>query len=148
VGDVGGWLGRAGDVLLAVLPWALWCVWWLCAVNWGRLWPVLGRGSWAPVVLLMILAALAWSRMDPSHFAALRWERVDPVSESQPFLLIPPFWWHLGAVSLLVALALFCGFLQGVLGWAPEELSLEPPAVAHDHGHGAGHPHGYDDAHH
>src|SRR5262245_31283935 len=49
-----------GVLLYALLPVGLWCVWWLCAVDWKRLWPVLARGAWAPVVLLMVAAALAW----------------------------------------------------------------------------------------
>jgi hypothetical protein len=35
-------------------------------------------------------------------------------------------------------LTLFCGWLQGVLGWTPPEIELEPPAAPvghHDHGH-------------
>jgi hypothetical protein len=147
VGD--GWelLQRIGDLLYALvdvlwsfgvllyvlLPVGLWCVWWLCAVDWKRLWPVLARGAWAPLVLLMVVAALGWSRIDPGRFDRL------------PFLTIPPFWWHLGAVALLTALALFCGYLQGVLRCAPAEVPIEPPAA---HAAGTAHPHGYDHAHH
>src|SRR3712207_7152335 len=31
-----------------------------------RSWPVLARGGWAPVVLLMIVSALVWSQIAPS----------------------------------------------------------------------------------
>lgn len=92
-----------------------WCVWWLWGVNWHKLWPVLGAGAWAPLVLLMLMATLAWSRLDPS----------------------PSAWWQLGIVCGLVALALFCGWLQGHFGWTPPEYSVEPPPpTEHDHGHG------------
>jgi hypothetical protein len=50
-------------------------------------------------------------------------------------MTIPNFWWQLGGVGLLVGTALFCGWLQGVLGWTPEEIDLEPPVHAAAHGH-------------
>jgi hypothetical protein len=110
------WLG----VLLLV---ALWCVWWLWAVNWARLWPVLARGAWVPVVLLALVATIAWSRLAP---ASREWLGVS----------VPGFWWHLAAVAGLTAAALLCGWIQGRLGWAPEDVTFEPPPAAHDHGHG------------
>ena len=48
---------------------------------------------------------------------------------------ISNFWWQLGAVGGLTALALFCGWLQGVLGWTPEEVSFATPAQGPGHGH-------------
>ncbi len=106
----------------------VWIAWWLRAVNWRRAWPVLGSGGWAPLVLLMLMTALAWSRLQPAPCDCLG------------FVTIPNFWWQLGYVSMLVAVALFCGWLQGVLGWAPPEISLEPPPVHHDgHAHAAHH---------
>ena len=46
------------------------------------------------------------------------------------------FWWQLGEVSLLAAVTLLCGWLQGVFGWTPAEISLEPPAPDADvHGY-------------
>ncbi len=98
----------------------LWIVWWLAAVNWKKLWPVLGKGAWVPLVLLGNLAALAWSRVAPS---------VGPVG-------IPNFWWQLGAIGGLLLSALICGWLQGLFHWAPAEINLNPPAHGHDHGHG------------
>jgi hypothetical protein len=113
------------ELLTLGLHWSLliaWIAWWLCAVNWSKLWPVLAKGAWAPVVLIMVIAALAWSCIAPS-------ERY------------PNFWWQLGSVSLLGALTLFCGWLQGVFGWQPAEINLHPPVVtvhAHDHDDSAG----------
>jgi hypothetical protein len=101
--------------------WALgiaWVAWWLFAVDWKKAWPVLARGAWAPVVLLVLVAALVWSRLDPS-----------PTEPGD-------FWWRLGGVSLLVAMALVCGWLQGVFGIRPPEISVEPVVA-----HGAGHEH-------
>ena len=117
------WLEATLAVLLQLLPVALWCAWWLWAVNWKRAWPVLAQGAWAPVVLLSVVAALAWSRIAPSPCNCLG------------FVTVPNFWWQLGSVSTLTAIALFCGWLQGYFGWTPQESNLEPPPIAHEHGH-------------
>jgi hypothetical protein len=70
------------------------------------------------------MAALVWSRLAPS------------VVLLSPGAAVRNFWWQLVAVSLLAASALFCGWLQGLSGRVPPEISLEPPAApAHDHGH-------------
>jgi hypothetical protein len=99
----------------------LWCLFWLCAVNWKRAWTVLAQGGWAPVVLLDLVAALAWSGIAPAPF------------DLDGSFHLPNFWWQLLVVVCLTLLALFFGWLQGVLGWAPAEVSLEPPAVHHGH---------------
>jgi len=99
-----------------------WLAWWLWGVNWQKAWPVLRGGAWAPVTLLLLVTAFVWSRLVPS---------VDPWWEA-----VPNFYWQLGAVGLLAALTLFCGWLQGVFGWAPPEINLDPPAAdSHEHGH-------------
>jgi hypothetical protein len=100
-----------------------WVAWWLCAVNWQKLWPFLARGGWAPLVLLILMVSFAWSIIQPTP----------------PEFLdgIPTFWWQLGYVSVLVGLALFCGWLQGLLGWTPAEIDLEPPV----HDEAGGHTH-------
>ena len=105
----------------------LWCVWWLFAVNWSKAWPVLGRGGWAPVVLLVLVSAYAWSQIAPGDCGCLGVVR------------IPSGWWHLGSTVGLTLLALFCGWIQGVMHWAPAEVPIEPPghgSMAHGHGHG------------
>jgi hypothetical protein len=102
-------------ILIVLLSVGLWVVWWLWAVNWQRLWPVLARGAWAPAVLLLLMSTVVWSRLVPGHFA-----------------------WQLGMVAALACLALFCGWLQGRLHWTPREVSVEPPAVSDD-GHGHSH---------
>jgi hypothetical protein len=121
------WLVRLIGVLNALLPGGLWCLFWLLAVNWKKLWPVLAQGGWAPALLLLLVSAFAWSRIDPGECHFL------------PLVTIPNFWWQLASVSALAAVALFCGWLQGQLGWAPPEISLEPPA--HEHGHHGHHGH-------
>jgi hypothetical protein len=118
---------RTGNVLLTLLPYLIWCVFWLWAVNGKKAWPVLAQGGWAPVVLLMVTITLAWSRIANESYDGLG------------FVTVPNFWWQLGAVSVLVALALFCGWLQGYFHMTPPDIEVEPPAVAHAHGHDHGH---------
>jgi hypothetical protein len=108
--------------VLWLLPLGLWCAWWLWAVNWKKAWPVLAEGAWVPVVLLALLIALVWSQVAPTG-----WKVGD-------FSL--DYWWHLGGVGALVGLALFCGWLQGWLGWGPPDVSFEPaPPAEAPHGH-------------
>jgi hypothetical protein len=111
----------------AVLFLVAWC---LLGINWQKTWPVLRRGGWVPFVLLIVLTALVWSQMRPTDEA--------------PFgLHVPNFWWQLGVVGLLAGVALFCGWLQGKLGWTPAEVNLDPPEHGHDHDHGHGHDHSH-----
>lgn len=125
-----GLLTKLATLLLSASLSIAWIAWWLGGVNWTKLWPVLARGAWVPAVLLMVIASLVWSRIDPSDCSCLG------------FVVIYNFWWQLGAVGLLVAVTLFCGWLQGVFHWAPAEINLEPPAHADaGHGHGHGHEH-------
>jgi hypothetical protein len=107
----------------------LWCLFWLFAVNWKKAWTALGQGGWVPVVLLNFVAAFVWSGIVPIPY---------PVGDQ---FSVPNFWWQLGVVIGLTLLALFFGWLQGVLGWAPPEINLEPAAVHHGHGHHGHHPH-------
>ncbi len=100
------------------LAWSLliaWIAWWLWGVNWERAWPALAQGAWIPVVLLTITSALVWSHIAPGEWSCLG------------IFTVPNFLWQLGGVGALVGLALFCGWLQGVLNWAPAEVNLEPP---------------------
>jgi hypothetical protein len=125
------WLAHLIAVLQGLIPIALWCAWWLWGVNWKKAWPVLAAGGWVPVVLLMAVATLVWSRLDARGCNCLG------------AVVIPNVWWQLGSVCTLAAVALFCGWLQGYFGWTPAEISLEPPAVHDDHAHAAhdGHAH-------
>jgi hypothetical protein len=133
-------LGIGSLTLQLLATWGLliaWGAWWLLAVNWKKVWPALAEGAWAPAVLLVILTALVWSQMVPSDCGCLG------------FMTIANFWWQLGVVSMLAALALFCGWLQDYFGWTPAEFSFDPAPVAghvhHDHG---GHHQGGEHAHH
>jgi hypothetical protein len=114
-------LTRIVAVLNALLPGGLWCAWWLWGADWRKVWPVLAAGGLAPVLLLSLLATLIWTAVDPAPFTSL------------PFVTIPAFWSHLVSVLLLVLTALFCGWLQGLVGWAPEDIVLDPPPVDSPH---------------
>ena len=127
---VNGLAGMLGTLLLLAMAWGLvigWTAWWLKGVNWLRARAYLREGAWVPVLLLVILAALVWSRLAPRDL-------------SLGFTRVPNFWWQLGAVGLIAAYTLFLGHLQGLLGWHPTDYAVYPEGE-HDHGHG-GHDHG------
>lgn len=109
------------SVLLALLPWVLWCVVWLFAVNWRKAWPLLVAGGWAPAVLLLVMSSMAWAMIDARPCNCLG------------FMTVPNGWWQLGYVGTLAALALVCGWVQGYFAWTPLEISTEPPLEAHGH---------------
>ena len=115
-------------LIQSAVSWLLllvWIAWWLWAVNWKKVWPVLAQGGWMVVALLIVVAALVWSEMAPNTgyvFGGL--------------LVGSAFLRHLILVSILALVALACGWLQGMLGWEPAEIDLEPAAASADHGHG------------
>ena len=102
---------------------AAWCLW---GVNWKKTRHFLASGAWAPAILLILLIALVWSRIDPSACACTG---------------LPNFWWQLLYLSGLAGVAMFCGWVQSVFHWTPHDINLDPPA--HAHGHGADHGHGH-----
>jgi hypothetical protein len=117
------------NVLNILLLCGLWVVWWLFGANWRKLWPVLAEGAWAPVLLLMFMATEVWSRVDPKPCDCL------------VFVVLPNFWWQLGAVTALVLVALICGWLQGLMGCTPPEYPVNPAPAVHGHDHGLHHAH-------
>ncbi|MBI2805891.1 MAG: hypothetical protein HYX68_13000 [Planctomycetes bacterium] len=116
-------LAALGYHLLLWILFAAWCLW---GINWKRTRHFLATGAWAPAILLIVLIAIVWSRIDPSPCAQCG---------------LPAFWWQLGYVSMLAALAMFCGWIQNVMHWTPHDISVDPPAHGHghDHGHSPGH---------
>src|SRR5262245_37608167 len=107
-------LGNLGPSLAVALPLAAWCAWWLWGVNWRKCWPALARGAWAPAALLAVVATMVWMRVQAMDYSLMGWAT------------IPNGWWQAGAVAGLVAVALFCGWLQGHYGWTPPEIPVEP----------------------
>jgi hypothetical protein len=104
-----------------------WVAWWLGGVNWTRAWSILAKGGWVVVALLTVLAALVWAALAPGSYDCLG------------LFSIGNFWWQLGAVALVVLVALFCGWVQGVFGWAPAEIELAPAVAGHADQHGSAH---------
>jgi hypothetical protein len=124
-------VARILGILFWLGPLAVWVAWWLGAVNWQKAWLALRQGAWLGVVLLVLAAAVVWSEVDPTTL------------QVSDLGAIPSFWVRLGCVAGLVALALFCGWLQGVLGWNPPEIEVEPPESHAAHGHAAEHEHAH-----
>lgn len=114
----------------------VWTAWWLWGVNWPRFWEALRRGAWTGLVLLLMVGALVWSRIEPGPGLFVGME-------------LPNFWWQLGNVGLLAAYTFFLGWLQGVMNWTPAEVKLEPAAHAPEDHHAVAHgeTHGHVDAH-
>lgn len=115
-------IGALGFYWMFWLFLGAWCLW---GINWKRGRHFLASGGWAPAVLLMLLIALVWSKIDPSAC---------PCG-------IPNFWWQLLAVTLMGAAAMFLGWIQTVMHWTPHDINLDPPAHGHGHGHDHGHGH-------
>lgn len=61
--------GVASSILFLLLPWialAAWVLYWLCAVNWKKLYPVLiPQFGWIGVVLLGFVTVLVWATIAP-----------------------------------------------------------------------------------
>lgn len=119
-------------VLGFVAPWTpliAWLAYWLFAVNWTKMWPVMARGGWIGVFLLGLVMALVWGVVAPptggTHFIL--------------GLTVQNFTGKVVYVTSLFLMAMFCGFVQlsGSCGsWA--SFPDEPEADEHHH----------DDAHH
>src|SRR6476469_1341972 len=59
-------LVEVGHTLLPWVPLFAWIAFWLLAVNWLQLWPVLfQRGGWIGVVLIFAMVVLVWSVIAP-----------------------------------------------------------------------------------
>jgi len=103
------------------IAWIAFCLW---AIDWRKLWPRLAEGAWAPLALLATMIGLVWGWMFPSEMLVLG------------KITVTNFWWQLLAVGTVVGVGFFCGWLQGVFGWHPTDVPLEPPPPhGHDHEH-------------
>ena len=68
-------LNSIGDVITAIahlvvelvqfltpwIPLLAWIAFWLCAVNWRKLYPILTSGGWIGVALAFVMTVLIWS---------------------------------------------------------------------------------------
>ncbi len=119
-------------VLTLVAPWTpliAWLAYWLFAVDWPKLWPVMARGGWIGVIFIGLVMALVWGVVAPptggTHYIL--------------GLTVQNFTGKFVYVTALFLMAMFCGFVQlsGSCGnWA--SFTEEPAADAGDH-HGDAH---------
>ncbi len=128
-----GW--EVGISLFALLiPWTpliAWVAFWLLAVNWEKLYPVLAKGAVIGVVLIGLMTALVWGLIAPP-----------PDGVHYLFGLRPSNFVGKGIyVTMLMTIMALCGSVQlsGAFG------SLFPEDVPDEH-HGDDH-HGDDHAH-
>jgi len=124
--NIPDWIVQVFSVLNPLLPGGILTVWCLFAVNWRKAWPVLSAGGWLPLALVVAMAAYVWAQVYPRPLSVLG-------------LSLGNGWWQMLAAGLLTGYALFLGWVQGVYGWAPEEISLDPPPAAHGDHHHHGH---------
>ena len=124
-------------VTLPWLPLLGWLGFWTFAVNWAKAFPILRRGGFIGILLLMFVAVLVWAA-------------VAPPENGRHLMLGLSVSNHTGKliyVTMLTCIALLCGSAQlsgtfGRLGEFPEE------SVDDDHGHAHNdHGHGHNDAH-
>ncbi len=116
-------------LVLVVLPWMPFLAWvgfWTFAVNWKKAYPVLQRGGFIGIFLLMFLAVMVWGAVAP------------PPEETHSLfgLTVSNYAGKLIYVTTLTCVALLCGSIQlsGTFGPGEEDSGdqLQP-------GHAAGH---------
>ena len=132
-------------VILPWLPLLAWVGFWTFAVNWAKAFPILRRGGFIGILLLMFVTVIVWGAVAP------------PVNGKHLMLglSVSNYAGKFIYVTMLTCIALLCGSAQlsgafGRLGEFPEE-PAEDDHGHHghsDHGHGHDdHGHGHNDAH-
>jgi hypothetical protein len=118
-------------VILPWLPLLAWVGFWTFAVNWAKAFPILRRGGFIGILLLMFVTVLVWGAVAP------------PVNGKHMMLglSVSNYAGKFIYVTMLTCIALLCGSAQlsgafGRLGEFPEEPAED------DHGHNG---HGHDD---
>lgn len=118
------------SLLQALLPWiplAAWIAFWLLAINWRQLVPVLMRGGLVGVVLILLMTILIWSSVaEPEGgFHYLFGLRVNNIYGKTVY------------VTALAVIAALCGTVQlsgGCGSWCRfEEPAAEPVEESHGH---------------
>ncbi|MCA9064639.1 MAG: hypothetical protein KDA96_16320 [Planctomycetaceae bacterium] len=127
-------------VIVPFLPIAAWVAFWLFAVNWAKAFPILRRGGYIGLVLLMLVAVLVWGAVAPPEGG----------THLLMGLTVSNFVGKFIFVTTLTCIALICGSVQlsGALG----RFGVFPEEPADDHGHGGhgghdDHGHGHDAVH-
>jgi len=132
-------LAEVAETLLPWTPLFAWIAFWLLAVNWLQLWPVLfQRGGWIGVVLLFFMVVLVWSVIapPPDGFHHILGLNVNNMTGK------------LAYTTALTFIAFLCGTAQ-LNGVGKSLINFDEPvpaeALAHhgdSHGHGDDHGHG------
>ena len=125
-------------VILPWLPLLGWVGFWTFAVNWAKALPILRRGGFIGILLLMFVAVLVWAAVAPPEHGRHLMLGLSVSNHAGKFIY----------VTMLTCIALLCGSAQlagsfGRLGEFPEEPANDDHAhSAHghnDHGHGDAH---------
>jgi hypothetical protein len=134
------------EVAQTLWPWVplfAWIAFWLLAVNWLQLWPVLfQRGGWIGVALIFAMVVLVWSVVAPPpdgvhHILGLNVSNMTG---------------KLAYTTALTLIAFLCGTAQ-LNGVAKSWIHFDEPAAEEDHHHAGhddhdhGHGHGHDAPH-
>ncbi|HVJ67720.1 MAG TPA: hypothetical protein VM510_07045 [Caulifigura sp.] len=123
------------EVAHTLLPWTglfAWIAFWLLAVNWLQLWPILfQRGGWIGVVLIFAMVVLVWSVVAPPpdgvhHILGLNVSNMTG---------------KLAYTTALTFIAFLCGTAQ-LNGVCKSCIRFDEPALVEEH---ADHGHGHDD---
>lgn len=129
-------------VILPWLPLLAWIGFWTFAVNWAKAFPILRRGGFIGILLLMFVTVIVWGAVAP------------PVNGKHLMLglSVSNYAGKFIYVTMLTCIALLCGSAQlsgafGRLGEFPDEPAEDDHGHS-DHGHGHdGHGHGHNDGH-
>jgi hypothetical protein len=123
------------SVLFLAVPWApliAWVAFWLLAVNWEKLYPVLAKGGAVGVVLIGLMMILVWGLIAPPQ------EGVHNMLGLHPSNFVGKTVY----VTMLLTIMALCGSVQ--LSGACGSLVSFPEEVPDDHGHESdGHDHGH-----
>jgi len=129
-------------VILPWLPLLAWVGFWTFAVNWAKAFPILRRGGFIGILLLMFVTVIVWGAVAPPANGKHLMLGLSVSNHAGKFIY----------VTMLTCIALLCGSAQlsGAFGRLTE-FPAEPAEDDHGHGHdGHGHDddgHGHDDGH-
>jgi hypothetical protein len=136
--SLGSLLLEIGQTLLPWTPLFAWVAFWLLAVNWLTLWPILfQRGGWIGVALIFAMTVLIWSVVAPPpdgvhHILGLSVSNMNG---------------KLAYTTALTFIAFLCGTAQ-LNGVCKSCVRFDEPALAEAHAsHGDDHGHDHGGAH-
>jgi hypothetical protein len=124
------------SLLVFVVPWApliAWVAFWLLAVNWEKLYPLLVRGGAIAVMMIGLMMILVWGLIAPPQ------DGVHYLFGLKPSNFVGKTIY----VTMLMTIAALCGSVQlsgacGSIVSFPEKNDEDHVHGGHDHGHGHG----------